>query len=47
MYLTQVVLRLSGPVSQKSVFGPDKPFVRLRPAYSVKLVISYVVKKIK
>ena len=28
-------------------FGPEKPFVRLRPAYSVKLVFSYVVKRIK
>ena len=38
-----------GPVSRKSrkLFGPDKPFVKLRPAYSVKLVFSYVVKGIK
>ena len=27
--------------------GPEKPFVKLRPAYSVKLVFSYVVKGIK
>ena len=29
-----------GPVSRKSreLFGPEKPFVKLRPAYSVKLV---------
>ena len=26
---------------------PEKPFVKLRPAYSVKLVFSYVVKGIK
>ena len=37
------------PVSRKSreLFGPEKPFVKLRPAYSVKLVFSYVVKGIK
>ena len=34
-----------GPVSQKSreLCGPEKPFVKARPAYSVKLVFSYVV----
>ena len=38
-----------GAVSRKSqkLFGPEKPFVKLRPAYSVKLVFSYVVKGIK
>ena len=38
-----------GPVSRKSrkLFGPEKPFVKLRPAYSVKLVFSYVVKGLK
>ena len=38
-----------GAVSRKSreLFGPEKPFVRVRPAYSVKLVFSYVVKGIK
>ena len=38
-----------GPVSRKSRerFGPEKPVVKLRPAYSVKLVFSYVVKGIK
>ena len=38
-----------GPVSRKSreLFGPEKPFVNVRPAYSVKLVFSYVVKGIK
>ena len=37
------------PVSWKSRkrFGPEKPFVKLRPAYSVKLVFSYVVKGMK
>ena len=37
------------PVSRKSrkLFGPEKPFVRLRSAYSVKLIFSYVVKRIK
>ena len=29
------------------LFGPEKPFVKLRPAYSVKLVFSYVVKGMK
>ena len=38
-----------GPVSRKSRkhFGPEKPFVKLGPAYSVRLVFSYVVKGIK
>ena len=38
-----------GPVSRKSqkLSGPEKPFVKLPPAYSVKLVFSYVVKGIK
>ena len=37
------------PVSRKSreLFGPEKPVVKLRPAHSVKLVFSYVVKGIK
>ena len=41
--------RGQGPVSRKSrkLFGPEKPFVKLRPAYSVKLVFSYLVKRIK
>ena len=35
--------------SRKSrrIFGPEKPFVKLRPAHSVKLVFSYVIKEIK
>ena len=38
-----------GHVSRKSrkLFGPEKPFLKLRLAYSVKLVFSYVVKRIK
>ena len=38
-----------GPVSRKSreLFGPEKPFGKLRPAYSVKLIFSHVVKGIK
>ena len=38
-----------GPVSRKSreLFGPETPFVKLRPAYSVKLVFQYVVMGIK
>ena len=37
------------PVCRKSWkrFRPEKPLVKLRPAYSVKLVFSYVVKGIK
>ena len=37
------------PVSRKSrnLFGPEKPFVKLRPVYSVKLFFSYVEKGIK
>ena len=27
--------------------GPEKPFVKLRPTYSVKLIFSYMVKGIK
>ena len=36
-------------VSQKTrkLYGPEKPIVKLRPAYSVKLVFLYVVKGIK
>ena len=39
----------AGSVSQKclELFGPEKPFVKLQPAYSVKLFFSYVVKGIK
>ena len=42
-------LLVQGPVSRKSrkLFKPEKPFVKLWPAYSVKLVFSYVVKGIK
>ena len=29
------------------LFGPEKRFLKLRPAYSVKLVFSFVVKGIK
>ena len=38
-----------GPVSQKSrkLFGPEKPFVKLRPANSVKPFFLYFVKGIK
>ena len=38
-----------GPISRKSreLCGPEKPFEKLRPAYSVKLVFSYVVNEIK
>ena len=42
-------VRVLGPVSRKSreLFGPEKPFVKLRPAYSVKLIFSHVVKEIR
>ena len=42
-------LRGLGPVSRKSreLFGPEKPILKLRPAYSVKLVFWNVVKGIK
>ena len=38
-----------GPVSRKSreLFGAEKPFIEVRPAYSAKLFFSYVVKGIK
>ena len=38
-----------GPVSRKprELFGPEKPLLKLRPAYSVKLIFSYVVKGVK
>ena len=38
-----------GPVSRKSreLFGPEKLIVKSRPAYSVKLIFSHVVKGIK
>ena len=41
--------RDQAPVSRKSreVFCPEKPFVKPRSAYSVKLVFSYVVKGVK
>ena len=41
--------RVQGPVSRKSreLFGPEKPLLKLRPAYSVKLIFSYVVKGVK
>ena len=42
-------MQVQGPVSRKSrqLFGPEKPFVKLQSAYSVKLVLSHVVKGIK
>ena len=49
MYIGFLTWYGQGPVSVKSrkLFGPEKPFVKLRPAYSVKMVFSYVVKEIK
>ena len=40
---------LQGHISRKSrkLFGPEKPLVKLRLAYSVRLIFSYVVKLIK
>ena len=48
-YETEFWFNVLGPVSRKSreLFGPEKSFVKLRPACSVKLVFSYVVKGIK
>ena len=47
--IAEVWVWVQGPVSRKSrePFGPEKPFVKVRPAYSVKLIFSYVVKWIK
>ena len=55
-YMTQVAAFIlpcycnciQGPTSQKSckIFRPKKPFEKLQPAYSVKLVFSYAVKVI-
>ena len=44
-----LTLRDQGPVSRKSrkLFGPEKSFLKLGPAYSVKLVFSYVVTGIR
>ena len=44
-----LIASVQGPVSRKArrLFGPVKPFLKLRPAYSVKLVFSFVVKGIK
>ena len=41
-----VLRSLLGSVSRKSrkLLGPEKSFVKLQPAYPVKLVFSYVVK---
>ena len=41
---THYVYMALGPVSRMSrkLFGPEKPFVKFQPAYSVKLVFSYV-----
>ena len=38
---------LRGPISRKSreLSGPEKPFVKLLPAYSVKLIFSRAVLK--
>ena len=50
MILTIVALTtVQACVSQKTrkLYGPEKPFVKLRSAYIVKLVFSYVVKGIK
>ena len=41
--------RARGPFleSPENFSGPEKPFVKLRPAFSVNLIFSYVVKGIK
>ena len=45
----KTLMKPQGPVSRKSqkLLGPEKPFAKLRPAYSVKLPFSYLVKGIK
>ena len=47
--IVEPVVPFQGPVTRKSreLFGPEKPFVKLRPVYSVKLIFSHVVKGIK
>ena len=47
--ILSIIHKTQGPVSRKSreLFGPKKPFIKLRPAYSVELVFSYVVTGIK
>ena len=49
VFLYARLVSVLGPVSRKSrkLFEPEKPFVKLRLAYSVRLVFSYVVKRIK
>ena len=42
-----VVCLLDDPIQWINLFGLGKPFVKLRSAYSVKLVFSYVVKGVK
>ena len=37
----------AAPRKTRTLFGPVKPFVKLRPAYSVWLIFSYVLKGIK
>ena len=46
-FIVNIIDSAQGPVTRKSrqLFGPEKPFVKLQPAYSVKLV--HVVKGIK
>ena len=47
--LNTQLLSCQAPVSQNSrkYLGPEKPFVKLPPAYSVKLEFLYVTKGIK
>ena len=47
--LLDILSPLQGPVFRKSreLSGPEKPFVKLLPAYSIKLIFSHVVKGIK
>ena len=44
-----ILVRTLACVSQKTrkLYEPEKQFVKLRPAYSIKLVFPYVVKAIK
>ena len=45
--LKDQLFKTSGLKFDNLLFGPEKPFVKLRPAYSVKLVLSYVLKGMK
>ena len=47
LYFVAPVFKLTKRIWDLFLESPEKPFVKLPPAYSVKLVFSYVVKGIK